>query len=108
MSGNSSICGFCDGFRDLLMGCGRVWVYEGWDVVSFVGNRVVGERDFGVFLPLHCRKNGNGAAMKVFERVQKVDRGLRDWGDFGGTLTLALSHRGRGDNGGGGLVFEFV
>ena len=69
MSGNSSIRGFCGGFRDLLVGWGRVWICEGCGMVVFVGNRVVGERNFGVFLPRHCRKNGNGAAMKVFERV---------------------------------------
>ena len=69
MSGNSSISAFCGGFRDLLMEWRRVWVCKGCGMVVFVGNRVVCERDFGVFLPLHCRKNGNGAAMKVFERV---------------------------------------
>ena len=72
MGGNPSIRAFCGGFRDLLMGWGRVWACKGCEMVVFVRNRVVGERDFGVFLPLHCRKNGNGAAMKVFERVQKV------------------------------------
>ena len=55
MSGNSSIRGFCGGIRGLLMGWGRVWVCEGCEMVVFVGFWVVGERDFGVFLPLHCR-----------------------------------------------------
>ena len=69
MGGNSSIRGFCGGIRGLLMEWGRVWAYEGCEMVVFVGYWVGCERDFGVFLPRHCRKNGNGAAMKVFERV---------------------------------------